>query len=1198
MAIEGTGTQIPGSETQIPGTGTQIPGTGTQIPGTGTQVPGTGTAIPGSGSQAKRPGTTSQIPVLEEYIIKGVRYVVDTEASIGTLANKSGEARIFVVTNGGRRFVLKLYIPNHGPEHTVLDKLQQAKGGFLVNLYDHGKWTHDASGITFDYEVMEYMSNGSLAQIILRNDEKRFETIAMRMAFAIRQCHELGIIHRDIKPENFMFTGPEKTDFVLIDFGIARHTQGKAQVKVDAAKSSYFVSPDAAVSSTDRTAYVGAATDYYSMGMTLLALLYGEENFYRMYPANDLGRLDMQKRRNTVVAEARRNGLRITDRQAELLEALLQFSDSERAGFKEVERWFKGEKISAEKEIHRNVSSFRVVFNESKNLVAHSPAELAKFMLDDPEFAKKFLYRGLAKNVLQSQLPSLALEIDDLTQTVYPGAEEQDAGLFATALLLDPSVKFRGVKGNEMSTLQEIAADLLEHHDIYAIRLAKKTDRLWIYLNARGDSKVKSLMAEYQPKIRKSANNGVHGLALALDPKPLFIDFKTGERFISRKKVAQHIWENNSRFVNELKDVNHAFYNWIRQVGFDDDDIKNIHGDIMQSNEHGLYAACVVLDYDFPFFSHEGKPLTTIEEVTAEIFEYWLAHSDDLLDEIHPLWVWLTLRSDELQKLVAETHSKLSKGNSHPLWELYYKIGSGRKPFSIQCNDDKKWYYVYSLNELFKLIGQYGVTSKTIGHLSEEMFALWLSVNESESDHNLAGVWRDMMKEKRFGPDTVMEYIYRLRPDISMNFLTDKDNPYFVGTAEQIGESLNREIDPGIKKTDFFHWEGGTLFEQLQSIEHFRKSLMRQYMIARNMESFIPVIEKTLDVDANIKAHPSAPYNVEIAWWKIMWILGAKPHYTFKGYGEKQDGVAYNSNDVALRSGDALKPKYPHVLYSFLTLSFHENIYEKFSFRWLKWYFEYLCERFPWSDFAKRGKIAEKEVNDAVSKRDKAWKKLKFMRTAGLWVCLPLMVAVIAWISVVIGVDGYHTVTQAIQSADSAITGILVIIGGLVGATSGIVGIVAGCVIGYLVGVLIVWALGAIAPVLIIGIIVFAAFWGGKQLYSVTNDTFIPNKKVYDDLKKQTEIYIVTKGLDTFHRVNKGTAVVTDIFDHSAQLATKYIVKARKTLIVMILTTIASIGLGTLVDSRSENIKPDQGGMYYSDEEDEFYEEPYGDFCP
>ena len=1202
--INGTGTSIPGNGTgtSIPGngTGTSIPGngTGTSIPGngTGTAIPnnGTGTAVPdgGTGTMATggnpsdRMGSTADIPLLAEYVINGIRYKVNQEKSSVTLSRMSGEARIMVVENGGRLFALKIYIPNHGPDHRVLDKVQRAKGGFIVKLHDHGRWTDPSTGRTFDYEIMDYLAYGSLSEVNLRYDEQLFANVAMRMAFAIRQSHEQGVVHRDVKPENFMFTDADKRDFVLIDFGIARETDGVNPIKVDAAKSSYFVSPEGAISSNDRTTYVGPATDYYSMGMSLLAMLYGETNFYNMYPVNDLGRLDLQKRRNIVVAEARRNGLKMSDRTAELLEALLEFSDSQRAGFVEVERWFKGEHIR--RRDTNDTQRFRVVFNDARNLVANSPEELASMLLSDMEFARKFLYRGIAKSALQGIRPTLALEIEDITQTVYPKADEQEAGVYAAALMLDPSIKYRTVSGKEIDSIEAIAHEVWENRTLYATRLGDKTDRLWIYLQANGDEKIKSLMTRYQPVIKKSGIHGLYAFVRALNPKlTYYIDDKTGVKITDEGALARELWKNRDRYATELRDSNHSVYTWLKGRGWTDKNIKDtVELDIIPHGVNGVYTLVMMLDIDFPLYDHNGKAMTALDEVSNEILNYYISHSDELLDNSHPLWTWLGVKGDAIEKIVKSTVNKLEKGNSTPIWELYYKIGTGRKPFVIQRHDDKKYYYEYSLNEVIEDIRLFGLTESSWKDISTHLFALWLTVNESADDTRLGALLEDLIKKG--GGGTVLksyEYLYRMRPDISMNFYTDKKNDFYIGTAAQLGKALEEEFDPGQRVTYFKNTLAGNMMGMLKDVGTFRNSLMYVYMKTRNMDSYIKSIEQWLDIPANIKAHPSAPYDWDTAIWKIIATLGCEPYYTFKDSGN-DNGVAKSAADVGRRSQATLLKQEKSDLFPFLSLFFHENIKSSFSFEKLQSFYNFIRQHISSSDVARQGIQAEHEVYDSIVKRDKAWRSLNRIRKISLWICMPVMLAITGVICYLIATDGAATVSAALDSISIYIKWTLAIVGAVLGLMEGLAGAVGGGIVGWLIGWLLMWLLSAVAAYLLVAVLLGAAVWAAWKIISSTTDTYIPNKTKYDQMVKQADIYVVTKALGTYNRVFAGNGDhPSHVFEKSYDLAVKYKKGARNALITMIITTIVTIVLGVMIihgtDAVVEKMANDIPGFEY-----------------
>lgn len=1193
----GTGTSIPGASTAIPdaGTGTSIPGTGTAIPGagTGTAIPGagTGTAIPGNGTgtmaadprqATQRIGSIADIPLLDQYVISGIKYTVNKNMSARTLSNKSGEARILVVENGGRTFALKLYIPNHGPDHKVLDKVQQAKGGFLVKLHDHGKWTDSSTGKVFDYEIMDYLSYGSLADIMLRGDEAQFRDIAMRMAFAIRQSHQQGLIHRDVKPENFMFTDAQKKNFVLIDFGIARTTDGTNPVKVDAAKSSYFVSPEGSISSTDRTTYVGPPTDYYSMGMTLLALLMGVSNFYKIYPVNDLSRLDLHKRNNQVVNEARRNGLKISDNIAELLEALLEVSDAKRAGFTEVEKWFKGESIRRNDitDSGAGAPGFKVIFNEVKNQIARSPEELARMMMADVEFAKKFLYRGLAKSALQGIRPTLAIEIDDLTQTAYPRSDEQASGVYAAALLLDQSMAYIGLNGKQKKTIDEIVKEIWDNIDEYSKRLSNRNDNLWIYVRMRGDNKLKALEKTIVPMVKSSGIHGVYALVLALDPNRPYTNFKTRKTVNTVEKMAVEVWENKEQYVQELKNKDHSFYTWLRNKGMKDDFINKCVNGVTNNGEDGIYAIALALDKNFPLYSTKGKPLKTMDDVANEIHDAYIGDAKTFTNSNHPLWQWLRSMGGDW-KVIGDTYPGLIKevGGNVYIWDLYYRIGTKRKPYSIQHVDDNKWYYVYSLDELITAAREHGITTMSFNNMTYAHFTTWLSMNDCKDDARLAPVMEKMVKEAGSSAhNRGYEFIYRLRPDVSMNFYTDKKDKKYIGTAEQIGTSLNEELNSGISTIKA---KGGkSLVEMLNNRTEYKKSQLYQYLVARNMSSYATGIEKMLDVQGNINAHPAAPYTWDTAVWKIVQYLGATPRYKFRNCGITNEGYAVSTADVSKQTSATLKAQPTKDIYNFIALFYHENVKGSYSFQKLHDYYKFIKSEFPGSTVASRGTDAEDKVYYSIRKRDKAWDGLKKSRKIAMWVCLPIMILVVILMCGLIISDGAGVVADAITSIGTVVAVILAIIGFFLGAEGGLIGMVVCAALGFGLGKLIFWILSAIAPYLVVAAIVGAAIWAALKLRNATQDAFIPNKSTYDNLITQADIYVVTKAFDTYSRtMGSQNTDPSTIFNDSAALAATHKSKARKALWAMIITTIVSILVGILITHRTATIVEEENAV-------------------
>ena len=74
------------------------------------------------------------------------------------------------------------------------------------------------------YNVMEYAEGGELTQLIRSNEElseNRIKDIFKQIYEGVQFIHENEVIHRDLKPNNILFLDKEKTQVVIIDFGIS-----------------------------------------------------------------------------------------------------------------------------------------------------------------------------------------------------------------------------------------------------------------------------------------------------------------------------------------------------------------------------------------------------------------------------------------------------------------------------------------------------------------------------------------------------------------------------------------------------------------------------------------------------------------------------------------------------------------------------------------------------------------------------------------------------------------------------------------------------------------------------------------------------------------------------------------------------------------------------------------------------------------
>lgn len=136
--------------------------------------------------------------------------------------------------------------------------------------------------------VMELVRARSLDQVIKQDGVlpwQRAADIGRQMLAALHAAHEAGVLHRDVKPSNVLMddTGIGERA-VLTDFGIATSV-GDATLTTTGLVlgSPAYIAPERARGKT-----VGPASDLWSLGVTIYAMLNGRSPFERAEPMASL----------------------------------------------------------------------------------------------------------------------------------------------------------------------------------------------------------------------------------------------------------------------------------------------------------------------------------------------------------------------------------------------------------------------------------------------------------------------------------------------------------------------------------------------------------------------------------------------------------------------------------------------------------------------------------------------------------------------------------------------------------------------------------------------------------------------------------------------------------------------------------------------------------------------------------------------
>ncbi|WP_254715577.1 serine/threonine protein kinase [Actinomadura sp. NAK00032] len=133
--------------------------------------------------------------------------------------------------------------------------------------------------------IMELIKARSLDQVIKQDgplEPRRAAEIGRQMLAALHAAHGAGVLHRDVKPSNVLITGTGRMGerAVLTDFGIATAAGDATLTQTGLVMGSpAYIAPERA-----RGRVAGPASDLWSLGVTLFAMLHGRSPFERPEP--------------------------------------------------------------------------------------------------------------------------------------------------------------------------------------------------------------------------------------------------------------------------------------------------------------------------------------------------------------------------------------------------------------------------------------------------------------------------------------------------------------------------------------------------------------------------------------------------------------------------------------------------------------------------------------------------------------------------------------------------------------------------------------------------------------------------------------------------------------------------------------------------------------------------------------------------
>lgn len=218
------------------------------------------------------------------------------------LCNRNGKTDHMSVPSTGSKKLVDKFRAKFLKEANTIANLSHPN---IIKIYDIFEENATA------YYAMEYISGGSLADLLKKEPEQRLSEVEAlhylrQVAGALNYIHMLGINHLDIKPDNIL---NDNGRAVLIDFGVAkRYDNDGHQTSTTPVGLSHGYAPLEQYKSGG-VAEFSPSTDIYSLGATLYKLITGQTP----PDANDVlekGLPDIEDMMSTQCADAIKKAMR------------------------------------------------------------------------------------------------------------------------------------------------------------------------------------------------------------------------------------------------------------------------------------------------------------------------------------------------------------------------------------------------------------------------------------------------------------------------------------------------------------------------------------------------------------------------------------------------------------------------------------------------------------------------------------------------------------------------------------------------------------------------------------------------------------------------------------------------------------------------------------------------------------------------